>query len=175
MTKNLRNFLIFVLTIALLVVVLKVINWVPTAVEEGLMRKYNSIEDVRSKLKIRDILVPSYFPQSFSWPPSVILAQTKPFHAIVMEFKHIESGDTAIITSQTASQDFIMDNKIRITQVREKLPYSLKDRKAVLVVGTCIKDEKCAQISWDEGKYKMNIIMKSTPFDLIKIAESMVR
>ena len=66
MTKNLRNFFVFVLTIALLVAVLKVLNWLPTAVEEGLMRKYSSIEDVRSKLKIREILVPSYFPQSFS-------------------------------------------------------------------------------------------------------------
>jgi len=175
MTKSLRNFFVFVLTIALLVTVLKVLNWLPTAVEEGLMRKYSSIEDVRSKLKLREILVPSYFPQSFSWPPSVILAQTKPFPAIIMEFKHIESGDTSIIISQAASQDFIADNKLRMTQVREKLPFPLKGRKASLIVGTCKNEEKCAQISWDEGKYKMTIIMKSTPFDLIKIAESMLR
>ena len=175
MAKNLRNFFVFVLTIALLIAVLKVINWLPAAVEEGLMKKYGSIEDVRSKLKMREILVPSYFPQSFSWPPSVILAQTKPFQAIIMEFKHIENGDTAIIISQVASQDSIADNKLRMTQVRERVPYPLKGRKAALIVGTCKNDEQCSQISWDEGKYKMSIIMKSTPFDLIKIAESMVR
>lgn len=175
MTKNLRKFFVFVMTIALLISVLKVINWLPAAVEEGLIRKYDSIEDVRSKLKMREIFIPSYFPQSFSWPPSAILAQTKPFQAIIMEFKHIELGDTAIIISQAASQDFIADNKIRMDQVREKVPYQLKGRKASLIVGTCKNDEQCSQISWDEGKYKMSIIMKSTPFDLIKIAESMVR
>lgn len=176
MRRKIIGFLSFGLMLAVLIGTLKLVNWVPSTVQEGFIREYKSIEDVKSQLKIKDIYVPSYFPQSFRWPPSVIWAQTKPFTAIVMEFKNLEKGDVGLIISQVAAgARFIPDDKIRMAQVREKVNYSLKGRKVFLEVGTGRGDEPCSRLSWTEGQYRITVIMKSRPFDLLQIAESMVR
>lgn len=171
--RKLIRFFSFAVMIAVSMVILKVANWLPLAVRSDGMRQYGSIEEVRQKLKIRDIYIPSYFPQSFSWPPSAILAQGRPFAAIVMEFRHLEKGDVALVISQAASADFRADWKIKLTQVRETLPYTLKGKNSVLTVGTCREGEPCSRISWDEGRYRMDIIAKYTPIELVRIAESM--
>ncbi|MCL4475171.1 MAG: hypothetical protein M1508_02950 [Nitrospirae bacterium] len=175
MHKRLFSFFSFAVTIVILAVALMVMNWLPSVIQQGTMRKYSSIEELKSKLNIRDIYVPSYFPQSFQWPPSRILAQAKPFAAIVMEFRHMGTGDSALIISQAASPRFVPDKKIKIVQIKERVAYSLKGREALLEVGACKNDEPCSQISWNEGKYRIMVIIKSTPFDLIKIADSMLR
>jgi hypothetical protein len=173
--KRLRSFLSFAVIIAILIAALKIINWVPMAIQEGTIRKYDSIEDVRLKLKIRDLYVPSYFPQSLSWPPAEILAQSKPFTAIIMEFKRVKKGDVALIISQAdTSGDFTPDMKIKAAHIRETIHYPLKGREAVLEVGICKNDEPYSKISWNEGKYKITVIMKSMPQELIRIAESMI-
>jgi hypothetical protein len=174
--RKIVGFLSFVLALALLVGALKVMNWLPSVVQEGFVSEYKDIEDVRDKLKIKDIYVPSYFPQPVKWPPSAIWAQTRPFTAIVMEFKNVENGDIELTISQvSAKARFIPDNKIKIEQVREKVDYSLKGRKALLEVGACENEERCSLISWIEGKYRITVAMKSPPFELIKIAESMLK
>jgi hypothetical protein len=176
MRKIIVGFLYFVVTVAVLIGGLKLINWVPSVVQEGFIGEYKSIEEVESKLKIRDVYVPSYFPQSFKWPPDTIWAQTKPFTAIVMEFRNQDKGELGLIISQVAAgAHFIPASKIRIAEVREKAAYSLKGRKAVLEVGTGKNEEPCSSISWTEGGYRMTVVMKSSPFDLLKIAESMLK
>jgi hypothetical protein len=174
--KKLIGFLSFLLVLALLVGALKVMNWLPSIVQEGFISQYKDIEEVRDKLKIKDIYVPSYFPQPVKWPPSAIWAQIRPFTAIVMEFKNVENGDTELIISQvSAKAHFIPDNKIKIEQVREKVDYLLKGRRASLEVGACGNEERCSLLSWIEGKYRITVTMKSPPFELIKIAESMLK
>lgn len=164
----------FIATVIIMVAVLMIINWLPMAIQKETMRRYSSIDKVRSGLNIKEIYVPSYFPQNLRWPPSEILAQTKPFTAVIMEFRHAERGDVVLIISQSASKDFTPDKKIKITRIKERVGYSLKDRNALLEAGVCKDDNPCTRISWKEGKYNMNVIMKSPPFDLIKVAESMI-
>ena len=131
MGRKIIGFRSFGLTVLVLAGALKVINWLPSAVQEGFVREYKGIEDVREKLKIRDICIPSYFPQSVKWPPSAIWAQTRPFTAVVMEFRNVENGDIVLTISQvSAGARFIPDNKIKIEQLREKVDYSLKGRKS---------------------------------------------
>jgi len=175
MKRNLLGFLYFVLTLIILVIALKATNWLPTALESGLMKKYDTVDVVKLKLHLKDVYVPSYFPQSYGWPPSTILAQSKPFVAIVMEFKNVQTGEVALVISQTSEKSFVYDKKISLVQIKEKVNYSLKGRPAVLEVGKCKDEVPCSRISWDEGPYKMTIEMKSTPFDLLKIADSMLR
>jgi hypothetical protein len=177
MRKRIIGFLFFGATVAVLIAALKLINWVPSVVQEGFVRQYKSVEEVQSKLKIKDVYIPSYFPQSFKWPPDTIWAQTKPFTAIVMEFRHQETGGIGLVISQVASgARFISGNKLRMAQVRERVDdYPLKGRKAVLEVGTGKNGEPCSSIAWTEGKYRLTVVMKSAPFDLLKIAESMVK
>lgn len=174
MGKKVVGFLYFAVTVVILVVVLKVTNWLPSALQEGAMREYGSIEEVRARLQVRDIIVPSYFPQSFKWPPSRILAQSRPFFAIIMEFRHQGTGEVALIIHQTSGADFTADKKITIGQIKERVTYPLKGRAALLEVGACKGDSPCSRISWNEGNYRVKLAMRSAPFDLIKIAESMI-
>jgi hypothetical protein len=103
------------------------------------------------------------------------MAQTKPFAAVVMEFNNPGTSDAALIISQAADRRFTPDKKIVLAQIKETVPYSLKGREATLEVGICKTAETCSRISWDEGKFRVIVIVKSTPFDLIRIAESMLR
>lgn len=172
--KRFVGFLVFAAVVALLVAGLKLFNWLPTAVQKDSMRRYGSIEEVKTALGIRDLYVPSYFPESLTWPPSEIMAQGRPFAAVVMEFNRLEEGDIGLIISQAASSSFDATRKIKVSEVMETVAYDLKGRKAVLEVGTCEAGGTCSRISWDEGPYTIRVAMKSPPFELIKMAQSML-
>ena len=174
MHKKVLSVFYFAVTIAILIAVLTVTNWLPTMLQEGMMKKYRSIEEVKSKLKVRDIYVPSYFPQSVKWPPSRILAQSRPHFALLMEFSLGETSDVSLVISQVAGNGPIPEEKLSLVQVKEKANYSLKGRTALLEVGACKNDLPCSRISWNEGEYRLTLVMKAPPFDLIKIADSMI-
>ena len=131
------GFLSFALAIGVIVVLLAVMNWVPMAFQKDTLRRYRSIEEVRTALNIRDIYVPSYFPQHIVWPPSQILAQGKPFPAVVMEFKDAGSGEIVLVLSQSRGGPFPAGPAIALTDIKETVPFIMKGRSAVLVVGEC--------------------------------------
>lgn len=175
MKRTVSSLLSFAIVIGLLIVALKVINWIPLALQQDAVRRYKSVEEVRSALNMKDIYVPSYFPQQISWPPSSILAQSKPFTAIVMEFTRADKRNTALVISQSEGRALNVENPIEISVVTEKVQYQLRGRNAVLTVGSCGNEEPCSGMTWTEGKYTMTVLMKSTPFELTKIVESMLR
>lgn len=175
MKKTVSRMLSFTFMIGLLILALKVINWIPLALQQDAVRRYTTIEEVRSALNRKDLYVPSYFPQQISWPPSAILAQNKPFFAMVMEFTRADKRNTALVISQSEGKALNVENPIEFQVVTEKVQYTIKGRKAVLTVGSCGDDEPCSGITWIEGKYTMTVLMKSTPFELTKIVESMLR
>jgi hypothetical protein len=174
LVKRLMGLLFFAALVAALVAGLKLFNWLPLAVQKDAMRKYASIEEVRSALGIKDLYVPSYFPQSLTWPPSDIMAQGRPFTAVLMEFNRVGGEDIALIISQAASRSFDPTLKIKLSQVREKVAYDLKGREAVLEVGVCEGGGPCSRVSWEEGRYTIRVVMKSPPFELLKMAQSML-
>jgi len=174
MRMKVRGLAYFVLAVIAIVVVMKTLNWLPTVLQGGILRPYASIEEVRSKLNIKDLYVPSYFPQSITWPPSKILAQTRPSVASLLIFNRPGKDDPALVISQSVSERFPSDTLIRIARISERVPYELDGKKALLEVGFCDKDEPCSRISWIEGIYTITITMKAQPFDLIEIAKSMV-
>lgn len=175
MHKKVLGLFYFGVAIAILVAGLMLTNWLPTVLQEGAMKKYRSIEEVQAKLKIRDIYVPSYIPQSTAWPPSAILAQTRPFTAVLMEFTRGKTGDVDLVISQVADKGSSPDRKIALVQVREKTAYPLKGRNALLEVGLCKGDVACSRVSWNENGYTIIVAMKAAPFELLRIAESMLR
>ncbi|GBE00068.1 hypothetical protein BMS3Abin07_02114 [bacterium BMS3Abin07] len=175
MRSKFLNYLIFVSAVVILIAAVKVINWIPTVVQKGSMREYASVDEVRSGLKINDIYAPSYFPESFKWPPNLIIAQTKPFTAIVMEFKNARSGDTALMISQADLKEFSPGRKMEIIHIKEEAHYTLKGRSALLQVGVCRGNKTCSKLSWREGKCWINVVIKAPPFQVIKISESMIR
>lgn len=175
MRAKISSFFYFLLAVAAVLVVLKTLDWLPSVLQKDTMRRYGSLEEVRGALNIKDVYVPSYYPQSISWPPSEILAQAKPFPAVIMIYTRAGSGDAVLVVSQAASERFSPDAAVKIVQTREKVPYRLKGRSALLEVGVCKNAETCSRIAWNEGGTTITVAMKSTPFELIRIAESMLR
>ncbi|HAM52238.1 MAG TPA: hypothetical protein DCP92_16670 [Nitrospiraceae bacterium] len=164
----------FAILIAGVIIALKIMNWLPTAFQEGVMKRYDSIEQVRAALNIKEIYIPTYFPQSLTWPPSLILAQSKPFEAVIIGFNSVGKDDITLIISQSAASGFSPDEKIKLVHIKDLIKYSLKGRDALIEVGTDKNGALCSRIAWIEGNFRIRVTLKSTPFDLIKIAESMV-
>ncbi len=173
MRRRSAGIVTFALAVIALVAILRGLNWLPTAVRSDLLRKYDTVEDARSGSGLGNVFVPAYIPQNLKWPPA-ILAQGKPFPALVMEFERIDARDTVLVISQSASDALRLDGKIRIAQVKEKARYELKGRHATLEVGTSAAGEPCSRLSWTEGSTKIVVLSKSTPFEMINIAESMI-
>jgi hypothetical protein len=178
MKGKISGFIAFAAGLAVLVLFLKAANWFPLAVDRDLMQRYGDFDEMRSRVGIAQVLVPSYFPEEYRWPPSGILAQGKPYPAVVMEFERsgrVKGGEIGLLICQAADNDFVPGGKPRISRVRERAPYSLKGRTALLEVGDGEKGETCTRISWLENGFKVTLIARSTPFEAIRVAESMLR
>ncbi|MGE5189112.1 MAG: hypothetical protein ACM3NF_03535 [Gemmatimonadota bacterium] len=165
----------FAIGIAILVGATMAVNWIPVVVEGDLLREYDSFDAVNAGLPSLPIYVPSYFPQDLRWPPSRILAQGRPFPAVLMEFEGRRSGRTALVISQSAGGRFPPDGTVRIAAVKEKTSYRLKGRDARLEVGACGDGGTCSRIAWTEGAYRIDVTGRSAPLELIRVAESMIR
>ncbi len=158
----------------MVVAMLKAANWLPTVMEDGLVRPYASIEEARQTLHLREIHVPSYFPQGLAWPPARVLAQSKPYVALLMEFKDRERGEIALIISQSEHAPLYADKKLEITKVTETVPYKLKGRSTVLAVGLCGESDTCSRLAWAEGSLRIEAVMRSSPPELLRMADSMI-
>ena len=172
------GFLAFAAGLAILVIALKALNVLPLIAQKDLMRRYGDFEEMRTSLGIREVLVPSYFPEDFRWPPTGILAQGKPHPAVIMEFERSGEGKdrgVGMMICQTAEDDFTPGGPLVISRVRERATYPLKGRSAILEVGSCVNGEPCSRISWREKDARITILARLTPFELMKVAESMLR
>jgi len=174
MRERILGFVMFVIAVAALIGSLKVLNWTPSALQEGLPSTYDSIDAVKSKLHIRDIYVPSYYPQGLQWPPARITAQSKPYEMILMEFNRMDDNNVSLVISQTALPHPAPRAMIEMIRTNEKANFPLKGRNALLEVGLCKNNEQCSRISWNESSYHIDVIMLSAPLEIVKIAESMV-
>lgn len=175
MKRTLGGLLIFVIMIAVLLGLLQVLNWIPAAVQEGAFRKYASIEEVREHLKINPVFTPVYYPRSVQWPPALIAAQTRPYTAVLTEFmKSDDNNETILTITQTARPNPPLALKLRLTEVRQTVQHPFKGRVAVLEVGVCGKEEQCCRMVWDEGEFRLSLVMRSSPVELVRIAESIV-
>ncbi len=166
--------ILFLAVTAIVLGLLRMVNWLPLAFQTDTPRRYGSIEQVKEALRIKDLYVPAYFPQTIKWPPSAIVAQGRPSVGILMIFNKRGSNEELLVITQTVSDAFARASPLKMTAVAESAPYRLRGRTAVLEVGACGRDEKCSRISWQEGSYHMTLTMKSPPFELIRIAGSML-
>ncbi len=165
----------FGIGIAILVGATMAVNRVPVTVQGDLLRKYDSIDAVNAGLPSLAIYAPSYFPEDLRWPPSRVLAQGRPFPAVLMEFEGRTSGRPELVICQSAGGAFPPGDKLRLAKVGEKTPYNLKGRDARLEVGVCGDGARCSRVAWTEGAFRIDVTGRSTPLDLIRVAESMIR
>jgi hypothetical protein len=174
--KTVRGAFWIIVMVAVIVILLALLNWIPSLIHEDFVQKYDSIrETARSLGHDYKILVPTYFPEGISWPPSLILAQKKPYKAVVIEFSESESMKTFLILIQSSLQKSDLKlQRITMTDVTEKTEYSLKGTAALLTVGTCDTGINCSSITWNENAHHFTVLIMSSPFELIKVAESMI-
>jgi hypothetical protein len=174
MWKRLLGLLIFTIAVAALIGALKVLNWTPSLLQEGLPRTYVSIDEVKSKLHIRNIYIPSYYPQGLQWPPARITAQSKPYTMLLMEFTRQKDHNVSLAISQTLLPHPPPNNIIEIMRTNERVNFPFKGRDALLEVGLCNNNEQCCRITWKEPPYQIAVVMLAPPSEIVKIAESMV-
>ena len=164
----------FVVTITLLIVFLKVMNWLPLAVQQGTLRTYHSIEEVESKLHFSNIYVPSFFPQNFSWPPSEIIAQEKPFPMIIMQFRDRNTKSVGLVVQQVyVRARYRPETDLKITRIQRESTVLIKDWEAQLIIGFCGEGTACNQVSWESGTCRVTVRTTASPRELIRIARSM--
>jgi hypothetical protein len=164
----------FLLFIGVLIFALKVIDWLPAAFQPGVVRRYASLAEAQSTLGIPKIYVPTYFPKTLQWPPSLVLAQTKPFTAVVMEFHRVDSRVIALVITQTASQRLRQRPKIHFKRIRQTSSVNLKGRESVVERGFCDDGESCSQITFMEEDLWISIQMRSSAEELLVLAGSML-
>jgi len=167
----------FVLLITLLVVILELINWMPSVIEKESLRKYKTIELVGKELHIEKIYMPAYLPEDLNlrWPPAEIYAQKKPFVMISMHFQRRDSEDIGLIVHQVdAKANYQPESKIKFSRIKKESKVLIKDREGKLVAATCENDSPCNQVSWKEGDFLLTVIGKNSQRDLIRIARSMI-
>jgi len=173
--RILGGMLVFAAMVVILTGLLQLLNWIPSAVQEGAFQRYASIDELRAHLKIGTVYTPVYYPRSVQWPPSLIAAQTRPYPAVVTEFDRSDDpGETILVITQTALPHPPVVEKLRLAVVRESVRYEFKGRTALLEVGVCRKDEQCCRMTWNEGNTGIALVMRSTPVELVRIAESMI-
>lgn len=161
---------------AVLVTLLSLANRLPSLLHEGFAQRYDTVEEAARSLGLDNkVLVPTYFPEGISWPPSMILAQKKPFKAVVIEFREAKTMKTVLIVIQSSLQDSnVQLQRITMTEFREKTEYRLKGKIALLQVGTCDNGITCSRMTWQENGLHFTVFFVSSPFELIKVAESMI-
>lgn len=174
MKGGIQRVLAFAGAVALLVGLLRLLNWLPLVARPDLLSNYRDLEEARTAAGIEAVLVPSYFPQNLAWPPSRIWAQGIPYRALLLEFGRPSGKETVLLISQAASESFFPEERMRFLEVAQDAPYPLRGRAARLRVGVCPGSETCSEIAWKEGPFHVVVRAKLSPFELIRIAESML-
>ncbi|MBA4349126.1 MAG: hypothetical protein C0415_03945, partial [Thermodesulfovibrio sp.] len=143
--KTVRSLLLILAMAGAVVALLAAMNWLPSLMEKGFIRQYSSIEEAKRSLGLDNVMVPAYFPEGISWPPSLILAQKKPYKAVVMEFKKAETMETLLIISQSSVQGSDAQlQRIKLSELKEETKYKMKGKIALLQVGTCDNSKPCS-------------------------------
>lgn len=164
-------------SLLLLIGILAAIKYLSSVVENDTMRVYRGIEELKKNFD--DILIPAYIPESLAWPPSRIIGQKRPYRAIAIELKD-KSDKIALVLIESEREGFRMES-LSLKEATERLSHMIKGRKAILKIGKCSSlyglnpgDLTCSELTWKEGRYFVNITIRSGPFELLKIAESMM-
>lgn len=174
--RTVRGLFWLLLMAGVILTIMNLLDRFPSLIQEDNVQRYESIEDAAKALGLqRKVLVPTYFPEGISWPPSLILVQRRPFRALVTEMTDAETKKTVmvIIGSSRADGNLRLE-RIRMIELREEVEYKLKDKSALLQVGTCVGEMPCSRITWQDNELHITALLVSSPFELIKVAESMI-
>lgn len=174
--KTAKGLLLIIVMAAVVVALLALVNRLPSLIHDDFLQKFDNLDSAKRSLGFDDeVLIPRYFPEAISWPPSLILAQKKPYKAVVIEFLEVKTMKPALIIVQSSSHDGITQlQRIVMTGLEEENELSLNGKSALLQVGVCDKGNICSRMTWQDHGLHYTVLIMSSPFELVKIAESMI-
>jgi len=159
--------LIFALIVIALVVVLKILGWLPLAINKDSIRAYHSIDEMAAAIRPQKLYMPSYFPQYLMWPPVKIYAGKNP-QAILMLFAHKKTGDIVLSISQGTGVESLIEPQRVLSTERT----SIKGRQATIYTALCADGEPCNKVVVVDRETPITIIVKDPVSEAIKTAES---
>ncbi len=168
---RLKTAVLFLVTVGALVLVLRVLDWLPLAIKKDTVRRYSTLEGVREELGRRDIYLPSYFPQSLRWPPSEIYASRD---VLLMHFTHMETGELILSLSQTARGVKPLSSRLEPERIIKQDTALLKGREVKLSLAVCKDGKPCNRALLGEGGYTLEVIFRGPVEELQKITESLL-
>jgi len=157
------------------VALLFMINRLPSVIHSDYAAKFESIDAAKRFSGMETIAVPAYFPEGLSWPPSMIVAEKRPFKTLAMEFRDRAGKDSLIVIQSSQHDNIVSFQRIRMSEINQESEYLLKGRKALLRAGLCDNGKRCSSMSWQDADSSTLILFLAGPIELIKIAESTVR
>ncbi len=171
---DIARWLIFGLTIVASVVILKLFNWIPSALQQEDMRKFRTLDEAQASMKSVRIAVPAYFPQHVKWPPMEVFAQKKPFVLVMMHFSHADSGSLSLSLYQfDARAAFEPPALDRILFVRQETPVKIRGRDGILRLAVCQGNVLCNNLAWERRGFRFVLVSDDRPEELLRMAESM--
>lgn len=174
-SSNTYRMITFLATIAVAVLLLKLLNWIPGAVQKDDLRRYRTVDEARAALKIRKIYMPTYFPEHIQWPPVEIFAQRRPFTMVTTRFSHATNRDLALSIFQADAQAaFEPQPGSDLLYVRKETPVLVNGREGTLVLAVCQGNRQCNRLSWSVETFRLTIIADDSPEQIMKLAESML-
>jgi len=171
----LRIILSLILIIALTVGVLRLLDILPSYIqgEAGVTKHYATVEEAESKLKMK-ILLPAYFPDYLSWPPSLIKVERRPVIKVSLSFLSRKGEDVALTIHQVLSDTKDIPREALlpapILQEREVLIDGWEGR-LTLVIGE--DGRTWNRLSWRGDDRWLVILSRFPPADLLRMARSM--
>jgi len=161
----------FMVMVGVLALALHALNWVPELFRPGLVKAYQDVDTAGRALGIKNIPVPTYFPENITWPPSAVIAQNYPYPAILLQFTSQDTSDKLLVITRnpTSKQPLL---KTSVEDISEQSKASLNGTDAILITGTCGTGRPCSLITWDAAGQQTSVLLYERPFELIKIAQS---
>lgn len=170
-----RKALFFILMIAALALVLRLLNYLGSSLAEGGLRRYSSLEAAERDLGPLPSTLPSYYPETYEWPPGEILAQGEPLPLVLIHVRERDSGRISLAIREADHR--ISDPpplRLAPTRVYSRQDIDLKGHPAELVFADCGENIRCLQLAWSDGENNTTLVALGSEEELLRVARSMI-
>jgi hypothetical protein len=163
------------LVMGAIMVSLHLLKNVPSYIQESEWNLYSTVEQAEYALRLK-ILLPSYFPEYFIWPPSEIKVVRSPSLTVSLVFLSRSHSSPSLVIHQIISNNkdkkHVALNLMEPKRLSQESQVLVGGAKGTLIVGVGEDGKRWTQLSWKAVDRKMVLIANCSVEDLLKIARS---
>jgi hypothetical protein len=167
-----RQLLAFGLSLATLVIVLRVGSCVPGTVDADGVERYSSLETAARRFGPDRLYLPSVVPKSLAWPPYEVLIRRRPEPASMIHFR-APGSDEIVLGIVQARGEARPAARIEPVRVLRTEPLDLNGRPATLDLAYCADRVACNRIRFADGPYRFELVGRIPLEELERIAASL--